>query len=500
MAEQTVVQTAKFKVHAPSRRKRAELLHFLRCYSECKRQLLFACRPLLGEWLLKLEGKRESRPRAQLGKLDVRGDVQFVARPIVREYGLHPGVAESLADDVADTLASHFSLRDGGEAGWPVLYPRPTEADWRAALDALATSVVEEDERSAREELMRQRRHRLSAAAFCSRLALQYGKQYTLAVTPEGRYYAILVLWKPKTSRARPREWSPELLDLGTPDEHGKPTAVGEMERVKRRLTAGALVLPLEFGEHHEEKFFSEGRIRTSTLSYDARADEFYLHVSFELPVKNPQTDPPEFFIGIDRGTRVDFALAVVDSAGAVQHRELIDAGSMRYKRQARADLSAAQQRGRAIEHRDFRTGRVEEALHLACNRVLEVAEEYRPCAVVVEYGLSGIGGAAKGRTNPRHYQKMLRFLTYKLAHAGFPAPLERSAWKTSQICAGCGAVGEREGGAFRCPACGVEDDADANAAVNIARRGILPRDQLAALRERGGWEVFHSELCRSLP
>ena len=35
-----VTQTAKFKLHAPSRRKRAELLTFMRRYQECKRQLL----------------------------------------------------------------------------------------------------------------------------------------------------------------------------------------------------------------------------------------------------------------------------------------------------------------------------------------------------------------------------------------------------------------------------------------------------------------------------
>jgi transposase len=267
------------------------------------------------------------------------------------------------------------------------------------------------------------------------------------------------------------------------------------MERVKQRLPSGALVLPLEFGEWHLGKFFEGGEIRTATLSFDQRTEDFYLHVSCALPVENPQTEPPEHFIGIDRGSRVDFALAVVDSEGRSLHRELIDAGSMRHKRQARDQLSEAQERGSSVDYRDFRTGRVDEALHKACNRVLEIAEEYRPCAVVVEYGLASIGGAAKGRRNARHYQKMLHILTYKLEHAGFPEPIERSAWKTSQFCAACGETGDRDGPLFTCPSCDNRDDADSNAAVNIARRGLLSSKELSNLRGRGGWEKFHQDL-----
>lgn len=46
----------------------------------------------------------------------------------------------------------------------------------------------------------------------------------------------------------------------------------------------------------------------------------------------------------------------------------------------------------------------------------------------------------------------------------------------TSQTCSGCGAVdpGNRSGKAFRCLACGLEMDADVNAAINIKKRGII--------------------------
>jgi len=96
-----------------------------------------------------------------------------------------------------------------------------------------------------------------------------------------------------------------------------------------------------------------------------------------------------------------------------------------------------------------------------------------------------------------RHYQKMLKILTYKLARHGFPEPLERSAALTSQICSACGEIGRREQADFVCEVCGYSDHADANAAVNIARRGLLPNAQLKNLRKSGGWEAFHKQFAQ---
>jgi hypothetical protein len=383
---------------------------------------------------------------------------------------------------------------------WPAIPERIPVAQLQEALRALAATVHETEERAATAVLTRERRQRLGAAYFCSRLALQYGKHYTIAVDPNGRYYAILILWSPRSRHARPRSWTADLADLSVLDDNHQPTALPKLDKLTRSLKSGAIVCPLEFGDWQLEQYFARGEIATAHLSYDEPADEFYLHVAFRLPVENPQTEEPEHFIGLDRGSRVDLAVAVVDTAGRVMERHLIDAGSMRGKRQARQELSERQKAGRDITRRDFRTGRVEEALHLAANQVVALAEKYRPCAVVVEYGLGGIGGAAKGRRVSRHYQKLLKIVAYKLARHGLPGPMERSAALTSRICSACGEIGERRGPDFLCLACGHADDADANAAVNIARRGLLPGAELKGLRGRGGWEAFHRAFAGRSP
>jgi putative transposase len=64
--------------------------------------------------------------------------------------------------------------------------------------------------------------------------------------------------------------------------------------------------------------------------------------------------------------------------------------------------------------------------------------------------------------------------LGYKLADRGGRL-IEVSAAYTSQTCAACGVIdarGRRDQSHFACVACGHEADADANAAINILRRG----------------------------
>jgi putative transposase len=64
--------------------------------------------------------------------------------------------------------------------------------------------------------------------------------------------------------------------------------------------------------------------------------------------------------------------------------------------------------------------------------------------------------------------------LGYKLADRGGRL-IEVSAAYTSQTCAACGVIdarSRRDQSHFACVACGHEADADANAAINILRRG----------------------------
>lgn len=70
-------------------------------------------------------------------------------------------------------------------------------------------------------------------------------------------------------------------------------------------------------------------------------------------------------------------------------------------------------------------------------------------------------------------YYKLMQYIRYKAALAGIKVIEVSEAW-TSQTCHMCGERGQRKTqGLFECNCCGVREDADRNAAFNIAKRGL---------------------------
>ncbi|MEW6603923.1 MAG: transposase [Thermoproteota archaeon] len=66
-----------------------------------------------------------------------------------------------------------------------------------------------------------------------------------------------------------------------------------------------------------------------------------------------------------------------------------------------------------------------------------------------------------------------MQYIRYKAALAGIKVIEVSEAW-TSQTCHRCGERGQRKTqGLFACPHCNIEDNADRNAAFNIAKRGL---------------------------
>lgn len=479
----TVMETAKLKLHDPSRRKQALLGKFLRCYQECKRQLLHRAYDMRDEWQ-----RRQQEGGRRLRRTDFEATLAKIARPLIKEFCLHSSHTDSLAREVAETLASHYALSEDGEAGWPTIPAKITPPIYDRALRTFAETIDEDAEDRARTQLMREMKQRITAAHFCRRGALKSGRNYTLA-EKDGRIYVVMILF----SGGESHTWTKDFADLAALDEDHKPMPLSELEKWANGTRSEVVVCPLEFGKWHEDRFFNKGEIATADLTYDERRDEFYIHVVFKLPVENPQKAEPEYFIGIDRGSRIDFAIAVIDTSGRVVHRELIDTGSMRHARRAREEVAAKAAAGGEITQSDYSQGNTDEAIHRACNRLCDIGDQFRPSQFVVEWGLQNISGGAKGRTTPRHYQKMLRILTYKAARRGLPAPMERAASYTSRLCSQCGAEGERDRLDFYCPLCGHVSHADTNAAINIARRGLCT--DLKGVR----WSDYHEDLCAKI-
>jgi putative transposase len=70
-------------------------------------------------------------------------------------------------------------------------------------------------------------------------------------------------------------------------------------------------------------------------------------------------------------------------------------------------------------------------------------------------------------------YYKLTEYIKYKSALAGIKVVEVSEAW-TSQTCNRCQRRGKRKTqGLFKCDTCIREDNADRNAAFNIAKRGL---------------------------
>ncbi len=176
----------------------------------------------------------------------------------------------------------------------------------------------------------------------------------------------------------------------------------------------------------------------------------------------------------------------------AVQERRLWEGGPLRELREQLAEERRdAQRRGRRPNGRK----ESEIAIHLAhllANEIVALAKRYE--AQVVLEQLKGLRSRALSRARSRRrrdrlskmmYQKLASILSYKLPLAGLWRPWHVSPAWTSLTCAVCRHrdKASRHGREFQCVACGHQDDADLNAAINLGRRWFEEK----AKREKAG-------------
>ena len=87
-------------------------------------------------------------------------------------------------------------------------------------------------------------------------------------------------------------------------------------------------------------------------------------------------------------------------------------------------------------------------------------------------------------------YYKLTQYIKYKAALAGIKVIEVSEAW-TSQYCKTCNQKGTRKiQGLFQCQTCG-EDNADRNAAYNIAKRGLGQASNLVATVDMPRTPIF---------
>jgi IS605 OrfB family transposase len=126
------------------------------------------------------------------------------------------------------------------------------------------------------------------------------------------------------------------------------------------------------------------------------------------------------------------------------------------------------------VKEYEHLTRRQREILHTVSKRIVEYAKQFPKPIIVIEK----LGHFKNNSWNKRFNfllgnwarKKLQQMIEYKAKWEGIPVAYVNPAY-TSLTCHYCGSKGKREGLVFRCSNCGREYNADANAAMNLAKR-----------------------------
>ena len=215
-------------------------------------------------------------------------------------------------------------------------------------------------------------------------------------------------------------------------------------------------------------------------IPFNAGDYDFYLHAAFEF---NPPKVETVTFLGIDRGAAKLGAATLIDRMGKALETNLdLDGDAFKAEmRQHEEQIIRLQKLGKQRSRKfSLRGKRADMILGEYANRIVAIAKQNRS-QIVIE--------AIKGTTmnlflKQSQFTKLKQMLTYKAEREGLPAPVEIPAARTSQTCAKCGhwdranrpkkdAAGKAIQDVFLCTACGHRANADSNASLIIALRGL---------------------------
>lgn len=234
---------------------------------------------------------------------------------------------------------------------------------------------------------------------------------------------------------------------------------------------SGRVLIPLRFGAYQAARI---GRIK-GQADLILRNGVFYLYVCVDMPTLPPFE--PVGVLGVDLG----IAQIATDSDGNAHSGEPVKAVRRRLKR-LRCLLQRAQTRNakrhlRKIRRRQRRF--VTNSNHVIAKHLVERAQSPRRALCLED--LSGIRDRANGFSREMRwllgnwaFDQLRAFVAYKAEMAGVPVVYvdPRNSSRTCHACGYCDKANRPSQATFQCLECGLEMNADVNAARNLKARG----------------------------
>lgn len=506
-------QTARFEVHNPSRHKRTMLLTALSDYHRVGKSVLEKATAdpcLMQKCLGSQNSKGVARPNGFVAAKFVRGltPLRWNMAPL-RDY---------LIGDITAAIMSYLAKNHKGKnkANLPTIpsLEGPTDLEYDEIYRNLMLQpefppstdhqLIIDRERSQGHPRVA---HRLEQV-FSSRAATkalsqllrsaegalprplefthcEWGRGFLL-VRRGNKYYCMMRLFSPSHRHYERKMLEPGFIDLKTGKDLGGKTYPG-------------VILPLAMSrEFHVEKYLQCGSPQSAKLVVHREDDgrhRFFIHVAFRF---TPPPISPETVLAIDRGSAIIGAASVMSMAGEILRTGINCDGAAfademrRYEERVRQEQQAGIQRSRRFRLRGARASII---LGEYANRLIQTAVEHRSQIVIEKIDHVGMSRFLK----QSQFAKLKQMLTYKAKRCGLPEPIEVPPAFTSQTCARCGCKDRRNRPTrdnqgkhlqdrFQCIRCGHTANADENASIVIAFRGL---HQLENGERFQKWVVF---------
>lgn len=210
-----------------------------------------------------------------------------------------------------------------------------------------------------------------------------------------------------------------------------------------------ALKLRCPFRHHfHHNNLVTEGYVAVSSIKLKKEGNGYFLYRTYKKEVKSREEGTP---LGIDSGVKKLFVTS---------EAQLIGTDMQKVYDKIACKQSGSKAKERTLVERDERINRLVKSVDLA--GVKEVFVEDLRGLNKVNNERGWVYAYALGKME--HWCQRQGVRTAKVSPA-----------YTSQQCSACAAIHQesRQGERYRCVVCGMEADADYNAAVNILRRGV---------------------------
>ena len=396
------------------------------------------------------------------GRKEALALVKKQAAPLVKSFPLSNGSKAAIIEEVTAQISSTVELKlIGQDAKLPSIEDRNNDY-YNDGLQMLVDSIDVEQENQAR-DLMATKPYDGMPRPL-SWYASRFSDGAMILQDDKNRFFVYL---NTHSSKSKFKD--------KTVIKNMANTRTGE---VISFASATGILVPLELSKKQQEEFIYKAQAKSYKVF--KRADGYYLATSFEYDVEDV---PVETFMGIDRGIHALASYAVTKDKTVIE-QDIFDGLELKaYQQKHEARHKKQQKKGRVAKQkwRDYS----DHMIHVVANNIVDAALKHKSQVVMEDLSNIANGHHHKRvkfarKTNfsrllgRQQYQKLQNFLEYKLNCKGLPKPRFIHAAGTSITCNKCGHYDKENRKTqteFKCTACQHTNNADLNAAANIAMK-----------------------------